>query len=64
MFIVKDNESEGIIGPFSMYEDAVSFVTKVESMSGTYINGLEVFDVTEPNEWIYENMDNILMANF
>jgi hypothetical protein len=63
MFVVHDQDTQSIIGPFNTGEDAVSFMTKVEEMSQYNFSLIEVYDVQEPNEWIHDNMDNILMAN-
>jgi len=63
MFVVHDQDTQSIIGPFNTSEDAVSFMTKVEEMSQYNFSLIEVYDVQEPNEWIHDNMDNILMAN-
>jgi len=63
MFVVHDQDTQSIIGPFNTSEDAVSFMTKVEEMSQYNFSLIEVYDVQEPNEWLHDNMDNILMAN-
>jgi len=63
MFVVHDQDTQSIIGPFNTNEDAVSFMTKVEEMSQYNFSLIEVYDVQEPNEWLHDNMDNILMAN-
>ena len=52
-----------MIGPFNTYEDAASFIAKVEDISGNNISNLEMYGVDEPDEWLYDNMDDILMAN-
>lgn len=64
MYVVYDTETQSMIGPFDSHEDAQSFIVKVEEMSNLKIDGLEVYGMTEPNEWVLDNMDNILMANF
>lgn len=64
MFILHDEDTQSMIGPFNTAEDAVSFVTKVEEMSNHNLSVLEVYDVVQPDEWLHENMDNILMATY
>ena len=63
MFVIQDKSCDAMIGPFDTYEDAASFIAKVEDISGNNINSLEMYGVDEPNEWLYDNMDDILMAN-
>jgi len=61
MYVVTNTDNE--IGPFDTYEDAVSFIAKVEELSPSGDAGLEVLDLTSPEEWLHENMNDILMAN-
>lgn len=64
MFIVTDLENQMTVGPFTVAQDAVSFITKVEEMSHNNITGFEILEINDPEEWLYENMDDILMANY
>jgi len=63
MYVITDLNSDSAIGPFEMYEDAISFIAKVDEMSYLNESGLEVLDVSTPEDWLLENMDSILMAN-
>jgi hypothetical protein len=63
VFVVHDEDSQSMIGPFNTSEDAISFIAKVEDISKYNFSCIEVYDVNEPDEWIHDNMDNILMAN-
>jgi len=63
MFIVHDEDSQSMIGPFEKHEDAISFVVKVEDVSKYNTSPLEVYYLTEPDEWIQDNMDAFIMAS-
>jgi len=63
MFVVHDEDSQSMIGPFDTSEDALSFIAKIEEMSRYGFSLVEVYDVVDPEEWMHDNMDNILMAN-
>jgi predicted house-cleaning NTP pyrophosphatase (Maf/HAM1 superfamily) len=64
MFIVTDLENQMTVGPFTVAQDAVSFITKIEEMSHNNITGFELIEVNDPEEWLYENMEDILMSNY
>lgn len=63
MFIVHDEDSQSMIGPFEKHEDAISFVVKVEDVAKYNTSLLEVYYLTEPDEWIQDNMDAFIMAS-
>jgi hypothetical protein len=61
--MVLDEETQSIIGPFNDEVDAASFIAKVESESLYNISSLEAYEVTSTDDWMFENIDNILMSN-
>ncbi|CAB4153317.1 hypothetical protein UFOVP621_93 [uncultured Caudovirales phage] len=63
MFIVNDPDTQSMIGGFNTNEDAISFIAKVESMSNHNITSLEVYEVVDADEWLFDNMDNLIMSN-
>lgn len=63
MYMVIDEETQSLIGPFDNEMDASSFIAKVESESLYNISSLEAYEVTSTEDWMFENIDNILMAN-
>ena len=63
MFIVTDLDSDSTVGPFNTHDDAASFIAKVEELSHSGDSGLEILDVNSPEDWLCENMDDLLMAN-
>lgn len=63
MYIVTDLDNDSTVGPFQSYEDANSFIAKVEEISHNHVINLEILEMTQPEEWLYENMDDLLMAN-
>ena len=63
MYIVTDLENQMTVGPFTAAEDAMSFITRIEEMSHNNLTGFEILSLDTPDEWLYENMDDIIMAN-
>ena len=63
MFVITNNEDPQLIGPFDTLQDANNFMTKLESLSKDFYV-FEIYEVVEPEEWINDNMDNILMSQY
>ena len=63
MFVVYDQDSQSIVGPFHTSEDGISFISRVEELSRYNFSCIEVYELNDPDEWIHDNMDDILMAN-
>jgi hypothetical protein len=63
MFIVSDPDTQSMIGGFNTSEDASSFIAKVEEMSNHNIFSLEVYEVVDSDEWLFDNMDNLIMSS-
>jgi hypothetical protein len=63
MFIVSDPDTQSMIGGFNTGEDASSFIAKVEEMSNHNILSLEVYEVVDSDEWLFDNMDNLIMSS-
>lgn len=63
MFIVTDLENQMTVGPFVAAEDAARFISKVEDMSRQQVTGFEILQIDDPEEWLYENMDDLLMSS-
>lgn len=64
MFAVHDPDTQSMIGGFETYDEASEFLAKVDDLSKANVNNLEIYELNEPNEWLFENMENILMASF
>lgn len=62
MYIVRDTESDEVIGPFEFQEDAVSFITRVERASNYAVVGLEAIDMSDPEDWMTENLDDLTVV--
>lgn len=56
MYVVFDNITETIIGPFNDYEDAQMFVLHASSITiNDYVSDLTIEPVSEPQEWALDN---------
>ena len=56
MYIVYDNITETIIGPFNDYEDAQMFVLHASDITiNDYVSDLTIEPVSEPQEWALDN---------
>jgi hypothetical protein len=56
MYVVFDNMTETIIGPFNDYEDAQMFVLHASSITiNDYVSDLTIEPVSEPQEWALDN---------
>ena len=64
MFIIYDLDSQSVIGPFYDYTDAQKFISNIEDMSLKNVNNLEIFEMETPDDWTYNNLDDLLMSNY
>jgi len=56
MYVVFDNITETMIGPFNDYEDAQMFVLHASSITiNDYVSDLTIEPVSEPQEWALDN---------
>jgi hypothetical protein len=56
MYVVFDNMTETIIGPFNDYEDAQMFVLHASGITiNDYVSDLTIEPVSEPQEWALDN---------
>ena len=62
MFLISNIEDEVLIGPFTTANDAVSFISKLETMSNNHLTGFIIKEIENPEEWLEQNMDELLMA--
>ena len=56
MYVVFDNITETIIGPFNDHEDAQMFVLHASDITNNdYVSDLTIEPVSEPQEWALDN---------
>ena len=56
MYVVFDNITETIIGPFNDYGDAQMFVLYASGITiNDYVSDLTIEPVSEPQEWALDN---------
>ena len=56
MYVVFDNITETMIGPFNDYEDAQMFFLHASSITiNDYVSDLTIEPVSEPQEWALDN---------
>lgn len=56
MYVVFDNMTETIIGPFNDYSDAQMFVLHASGITiNDYVSDLTIEPVSEPQEWALDN---------
>lgn len=63
MFIIYDLDSQSVIGPFNDCTDAQLFINNIEDISVKSVNNLEIFEMESPDDWTYNNLDDLLMSN-
>lgn len=62
MYVVLDELTGSMIGPFSLEQEAVQFTMEAEDLLNDASQNLTIYQLEEPQEWAFSNLAQEVVA--